>query len=203
MIPRLAAMTGLLAVLGLLSVPFPAAASETPIRQGDSVLGDHAVTATDAGIPDDNLDLSPGTAITAIPPGIKNDRKHAADTTKNPCSHCDTTTTDTTTTTHPCGCDTTTTNPTTTTPEDTDTTTSTTTTTTSTSTGTGTTEPAGGTHVGNNDAAPPAPEALAHTGTNTALVQLLAVGVLLLVLGSLLFVIARARTRGRWTPPNA
>jgi hypothetical protein len=112
---------------------------------------------------------------------------------------CDTTSPTTTTTTDTTTTGTTTTGTTTTTTGDT----TTTTTTDSSVPGGGTTgnPGGGGAHGGNGDNHPSGPVGLANTGTSPALTALVAVGSLLLLLGGLLFVVARTRTPGRRMPP--
>jgi hypothetical protein len=79
----LVVVTGLLVAVGLISVAPRAAAAEAPIGLGTaatySVLGGQAVTNTGPSILDDNVGVSPGTAITGFPPGITLGVAHAGD----------------------------------------------------------------------------------------------------------------------------
>jgi hypothetical protein len=76
-------VTVLLVVVGLISVPSRAAAAEAPIGLGTaatySVLGGQTVTNTGPSVLEDNVGVSPGTAITGFPPGISNGATHAGD----------------------------------------------------------------------------------------------------------------------------
>jgi hypothetical protein len=118
---------------------------------------------------------------------------------------CDTTPPTTTTTTTTTDITTTTTDITTTT-DDADTTTATTattaTTTDSTAPGTRTSDNGGGTQGKHDNDYPSGPDDLAYTGTSPALVPLVVVGSLLLILGGLLFLIARVRTHDHKRPPT-
>jgi ice-binding like protein len=118
---------------------------------------------------------------------------------------CETTTPTTTTTTDETTT-TTTTDTTTTTTDDTDTVTSTnsttSTTTNSTAPGAGTSVIGGGMPGGKGNDYPSGPDDLAYTGSSSALIPLFAIGSSLVILGSLLFLVVRARTHGRKRPPT-
>lgn len=174
----LAVVTGLLVLVGFISAPARAEAAEAPVEYGSAALP----------------------LVLAGQPAAESGPVLRRSTTP-PCNVCGTTTTTTTathttTTGHPCpicGTTTTTTQPTTTTP-----TTTTTTMTHSTVPSTTTTRHAVG-HAGTHHSSPPQ---LAYTGTSPALVPMLAVGALLLILGTLLFFVVPARARRRSAPPT-
>ena len=209
-------VTGLLVVVGLISIPSGAAAAETPIGPGTAATNSAlAGQAVNPRVLADNVGVSPGDALTddtdtptTDDTTIKTKRPcggcHPTSTTtktKHPCGGCHPTTT--TTTKHPCGVCHPTSTTTTTTTDDTDTTTSTTPTTTdSTAPGTGTSDNSGGTPGGQGNDYPSGPDQLAHTGSNPTLVPLVVIGSLLLILGGLLILVVRTRTHRSEQPPT-
>lgn len=80
----LAAVTGLLMVVGLVGMPTTASAQEATVDLGTAepflVLGGQTVTNTGPTIVDGDLGVSPGSAVTGFPPGVVNGTIHAADT---------------------------------------------------------------------------------------------------------------------------